>query len=71
MNKPMKYACPKCGSRICETGEIRTTGSFLTKIFNIQNRRFTSVTCSVCKYTELYNIPSKRIGDVLDFLIGT
>ena len=71
MNKPIKYACPKCGSRICITGEIRTTGSFVTKIFNIQNRRFTSVTCSDCRYTELYNVPSKKIGDVLDFLIGT
>jgi len=71
MNKPMKYACPKCGSKFCETSEIRTTGSFITKIFNIQNRRFTSVTCSDCKYTEFYNISSKRIGDVLDFLIGT
>lgn len=71
MNKPIKYACPKCGEKLCTTGEIRTTGSFLTKIFNIQNRRFTSVTCVSCKYTELYNVPSKRLGDVLDFMIGT
>jgi len=71
MNKPMKYVCPKCGSRACTTSEIRTTGTFLSKIFNIQNKKFTTVTCSDCKYTELYNMPSKRIGDVLDFLIGT
>jgi predicted nucleic-acid-binding Zn-ribbon protein len=67
MNKPVKYVCPKCGSRTCTTGEIRTTGSFLTKIFDIQNRRFTSVTCNDCKYTEFYNLPSKMIGNVLDF----
>ena len=71
MIKPMKYACPKCGSKFCTTGEVRTASSFLTKIFNIQNRKFTSVTCSECSYTELYSISSKRIGDVLDFLIGT
>jgi predicted nucleic-acid-binding Zn-ribbon protein len=70
MIKPIKYACPKCGSRTCLTGEIRTTGSFLTKIFNIQNRRFTSVTCTVCKYTEFYYMPSSKIGDVLDFFAG-
>ncbi len=71
MNKPMKYACPKCGSKTCEVGEIRTASSFLTKIFNIQNKRFSSVTCSQCSYTEFYKISSKKIGDVLDFLIGT
>lgn len=70
MNKPMKYSCPKCSSRICTVGEVRTTGSFLTKIFDIQNRRFTSVTCSNCKYTELYNVPSKMIGNILDFITG-
>lgn len=70
MIKPLKYVCPKCGNKISSIGEIRTASSFLTKIFNIQNRRFTSVTCTVCKYTELYNTPSKKIGDVLDFMIG-
>lgn len=66
MNK-LKYKCPKCGSTICEIGEIRTTGSFLTKIFNIQNKRFTTVTCSKCSYTELYSEKSSKIGNVLDF----
>jgi predicted nucleic-acid-binding Zn-ribbon protein len=67
MDKPIKYSCPKCGSRSCTTGEIRAVGSFITKIFDIQNRRFTTVTCNNCKYTELYDIPSKKLGNVLDF----
>lgn len=71
MIKPIKYACPKCGTRTCEIGEIRTASSYFTKIFNIQNRRFSSVTCTQCRYTEFYNMPSKKIGDVLDFIIGT
>jgi predicted nucleic-acid-binding Zn-ribbon protein len=70
MDKPVRYTCPKCGKRQCEVGEVRTASSFLTKIFNIQNRRFTSVTCTVCRYTELYNMPSKKIGDIIDFLAG-
>ena len=71
MNKPIKYVCPKCGSKTCTADEIRTASNYLTKIFNIQNRRFTSITCTECTFTEFYSIPSKRIGDVLDFLIGT
>lgn len=67
MNKPIKYSCPKCGSKLCTTGEIRAAGSFLAKIFDIQNRRFTSVTCNDCKYTEFYNVPSNQLGNVLDF----
>ncbi len=70
MNKPLKYTCPKCGTRTCEIGEVRTASSFWTKIFNIQNRRFTSVTCSKCRFTELYNLSSKKAGDVLDFFVG-
>ncbi len=66
MNKPIKYICPKCGSKTFVTSEISTSGHLLTRILNIQNRRFTSVTCSECKYTELYNLSPKRLGDVLD-----
>lgn len=64
----MKYICPKCGNKICTVGEIRAPGSFVTKLFNIQNRRFSSVTCNVCKYTEFYSVPSSKLGDVLDFI---
>lgn len=70
MNRPVKYECPKCGSRTCEVGEIRTTGSYLTKIFNIQNKRFTSVICAKCRYSEFYSMPSSKIGNVIDFLAG-
>ncbi|MBG0860339.1 MAG: GTP-binding protein [Bacteroidales bacterium] len=71
MNKPVKYVCPKCGCRTCTPGEIRTTGSFITGILHIQNKRFASVTCEDCKYTEFYNVPSNKLGDVLDFPAGT
>lgn len=64
----IKYTCPKCGNRIADIGEIRTTGSFITKIFDIQNRRFTSVTCNRCRYTEFYHLPRKKIGEILDLV---
>ena len=69
-DKPLKYTCPKCGNRDCEIGEVRTTSTFLTKIFDIQNRRFTSVTCTRCKYTELFSVPTGMIGNVFDFFVG-
>ena len=62
-----KYTCPKCGNRSYEASEIRTTGSFVTKLFNIQNKKFTTVTCSRCRYTELYAASSNQLGNILDF----
>lgn len=61
------YKCPKCGNRQFETSEIRTTGSFVTKLFNIQNKKFTTVTCTQCKYTELFAASSNKLGNILDF----
>ena len=47
-----KYVCPKCRNRQYEMDEIRTTGSVVTKLFNIQNKRFTTISCTRCHYTE-------------------
>lgn len=63
------YTCPKCGGRKAEIDEIRTTGSGFTKFFNIQNRRFTAVSCAQCGYTEIYKGGrSSGASNVLDFL---
>ncbi len=40
---------------------------FLTKIFDIQSARFTTVTCSQCKYTEIYKAKSNMLGNIFDF----
>lgn len=62
-----KYVCPKCGNKQYESGEIRTTTTLFTKLFNIQNARFTSITCSRCSYTEFYKTASSKFGNVVDF----
>jgi hypothetical protein len=38
------YTCPKCNSKTYQLGEMRATGGTLSKIFDIQNQKFTSVT---------------------------
>jgi predicted nucleic-acid-binding Zn-ribbon protein len=37
------------------------------KVFDVQNKRFTTVTCRRCTYTEIYRTESSRLGDVFDF----
>jgi predicted nucleic-acid-binding Zn-ribbon protein len=61
------YRCPKCGHETCETSEFRATGGFLTKVFDIQSKRFTTVICGRCRYTELYQADQSTLGSIFDF----
>lgn len=63
----LNYRCPKCGYGSCEVAEIRATGGFFTKIFDVQSKKFTTVTCSQCKYTELFKADSSMLGNIFDF----
>ncbi|MCL9817611.1 zinc ribbon domain-containing protein [Natronocalculus amylovorans] len=60
--------CPKCGCTEVEFDDIATTGTGLSKLFDIQNRRFTVISCTDCGYSELYRGQSK--GNVVDFFFG-
>lgn len=65
----LNYTCPKCENTKYETDEFRATGGFLTKLFDIQSKRFTTVTCQRCKYTELFKADSSKLGNVFDFFV--
>jgi len=62
------YQCDKCGNNAFESSEFRATGGFLTKIFDIQTKKFTTVTCTRCQYTELYKCDQSKLGHVFDFM---
>ncbi len=61
------YRCPKCGHNGHEVDEFRATGGFLSKIFDVQSKRFTTVTCGRCRYTEIFKAKSSSIGNIFDF----
>ncbi len=63
-----RYQCAKCNHRQYTSGEMRTTGGFWTKIFNIQNRKFVTISCESCGYTELYlKEKASTAENILDF----
>ena len=66
-NENRNWTCPKCGNFNYETDQIATTGGFFSKIFDVQNKKFTTVTCTQCKFTELYKTDSSTLGNVFDF----
>ena len=65
----LNFLCAKCGNTRCETSEFRATGGFWTKVFNVQTKRFSTVTCTQCSYTEIYRTESSRLGHVFDFFM--
>jgi hypothetical protein len=64
--KNSNYQCPKCDALDYETGEMRATGGTLSKIFDVQNKKFTSVTCSNCTYTEFYKTKTSALSNIFD-----
>lgn len=62
-----KYTCAKCGNRDFEKDEMSTAGGAMTRIFDIQNRRFITLSCTKCGFTELYKKPKgKTWENILD-----
>lgn len=60
------YVCPKCGNKEYEADEICTTGSGFSKILDVQNKKFSVVTCTKCKYTELYKAKTSTLENIFD-----
>jgi predicted nucleic-acid-binding Zn-ribbon protein len=61
------YECPKCHNRTYQVDQMQATGGLFTKLFNIQNKRFTTVTCERCSYTEFFKGKTSSISNIFDF----
>lgn len=61
------WICPKCANTSYETDEFRATGGAFAKIFDVQNKKFATVSCTKCGFTELYKRQTSTIGNVFDF----
>ncbi len=64
------WSCLKCSNTTFETGEFRATGGNLAKIFDVQNKKFSTVTCSQCRYTEIYKGSTSTLANIFDFFAG-
>ncbi len=65
MSRP--YACEKCQHTKFKTGQLRAAGGFFSKLFDVQSRKFTTVSCSNCGYTEIYKGDTSVVGNIFDF----
>ena len=49
--EPMQYVCPKCGNTQYESDQFQATGGNFAKIFDVQNKKFITISCTRCGYT--------------------
>lgn len=63
-----RFTCPKCHHMEYETDVFRATGGVFAKIFDVQNKKFKTVSCTRCGYTELYKGKTSTLGNIADFL---
>ena len=60
------YSCIKCKGTEYRSGELRTTGSGITRFLNIQNQKYATVACKGCGYTELYRLDGSGMDNIID-----
>ncbi len=66
-----QYICPKCGCQRYVSDQFQATGGNFAKLFDIQNKKFITIICDRCGYTELYSAETSAGMNILDFLIGS
>ena len=60
------YVCPKCGSEFYAEDMVQRTGGNLSRYLDVHTKRFNTVTCADCGYTEIYNMDSSLCMDLID-----
>ena len=65
-----EWVCPKCKNKEYETDQFAATGGGLSKMLDVQNKKFSTVTCTKCKYTEMYKAETSALGNIFDFFTG-
>ncbi len=65
-----QYVCAKCGNRNYMHDQFQATGGNFAKLFDVQNKKFITISCTSCGFTELYRSNTTTGWNVLDFLIS-
>ena len=64
------FVCAKCQCTEYATDEFRATGGNFAKLFDVQNKKFMTVSCAQCGYTEIYRGNTSKLGNIFDFFAG-
>ena len=67
----LNYTCVKCQNQTYDVVDVSTTSGMLSRMVNLQNRRFSAVVCQNCRYVEFYQTQSGALRNVADLLVGS
>ena len=45
------WKCTKCGNEEFEKDQLQATGGNFAKVFDVQNKKFITISCTKCGYT--------------------
>ncbi len=65
-----EWKCEKCGNTEFEKDQFQATGGNFSKLFDVQNKKFITVSCTKCGYTEIYKTGTGAGMNILDFLMN-
>ena len=64
------WKCTKCGNEEFEKVQLQATDGNFAKVFDVQNKKFITISCTKCGYTELYKEGTSAGMNILDFLMN-
>jgi predicted nucleic-acid-binding Zn-ribbon protein len=67
----LDYTCVKCANQTYEVIDVSATSGMLSRMVNLQNRRFSAVVCQRCRYAEFYQTQSGALRNIADLIIGS
>ncbi|MBZ0306841.1 MAG: zinc ribbon domain-containing protein [Anaerolineae bacterium] len=69
-----KFVCPKCEHRGAHVERLAMSGTGLSRLLEIQSKKYAFVSCGNCGYTEVYNLRvlegQDNLGSILEVLFS-
>jgi predicted nucleic-acid-binding Zn-ribbon protein len=65
----LPFKCLRCGYHACDIGEIHVAGGFWSKVFDVEGRKFSTVTCERCKHTEFFKADRSKLANIFDLFV--
>ena len=70
LHRHLRLMCVKYRHTELETDEFRATGGNFAKFFDVQNKKFATVSCKRWGYAEIYKGNTSGLSNIFDFFAG-